>query len=104
MGRFVIVAYRPKSGCEEPLKAVVARHLRVLAEQGLVSARPAHLMQGTDGVIVEVFEWASAQAIEQAHANPAVLALWDEFAAVCDYVPLASLPEAGQMFAEFEAL
>jgi hypothetical protein len=51
-----------------------------------------------------VFEWRSADAIRQAHANPAVEALWDEFGAACDYVPLASLAEAQQMFAGFEAV
>jgi hypothetical protein len=30
--------------------------------------------------------------------------LWDVFSACCDYVPLAALPEAQQMFAEFETL
>ena len=54
--------------------------------------------------MVEVFEWKSAEAIAAAHANPAVQALWGEFGAVCDYVPLTSLPEAHQMFAEFDSV
>jgi hypothetical protein len=49
-----------------------------------------------------VFEWLSPEAIERAHANGAVQALWAEFEAACDYVPLASLPEAKAMVAEFE--
>ncbi len=61
-------------------------------------------MRARDGTIVEVFEWASADAIARAHSNPAVGALWAEFGAVCDYVPLATLAEAGQMFAEFDAI
>lgn len=59
-------------------------------------------MRARDGTVVEVFEWRSAQAVEAAHTDPAVLALWAEFGAVCDYVPLASLAEAQRMFAEFE--
>ena len=103
MGRFVIVAYRPKRGQERGLEAAVAKHLKVLAAEGLVSAHPASVMRAADGTIVEVFEWASADAIERAHHNAAVGALWAEFAAVCDYVPLATLAEAGRMFAEFDA-
>ncbi len=104
MGRFVIVAYRPKPGCEQGLEAVLAKHLRVLSERQLVTERPAYMMRGGDGTIVEVFEWRSAEAIEQAHTDPAVGALWGEFAAVCDYVPLSGLPEAQQLFAEFDAI
>ncbi len=69
-----------------------------------LTGRPRHAMQGADGTLIEVFEWASAEAIERAHANPAVLALWAAFEAACDYVPLASLAEASQLFAEFTPL
>ena len=103
MGRFVIVAYRPKPGCERLLDAVVAKHLRVLAAEGLITDREGYVMRGGDGTIVEVFEWRSADAIAQAHGNPAVGALWGEFAAVCDYVPLATVAEAQNLFAEFDA-
>jgi hypothetical protein len=51
-----------------------------------------------------MFEWRSAEAIQQAHANPAVQALWAEFGEACDYTPLARLKESQQMFAEFEAV
>jgi hypothetical protein len=104
MGRFVIVAYQPKPGCDRQLEALVAKHLQVLAAEGLVSDRTGYAMRAADGTIVEVFEWRSAEAIERAHTNPAVGALWAEFAAACDYVPLVTLPEAQQMFAEFDAL
>ena len=66
--------------------------------------RPASVMRAADGTILEVFEWRSAEAIQQAHGNPAVQALWAEFGAACDYTPLANLAEAQQMFAEFEAV
>jgi hypothetical protein len=103
MGRFVIVAYRPKAGKEQGLAAAVEKHLRVLREEHLVTEREAYVMRAADGTVLEVFEWLSAEAITKAHTNPSIQALWGEFAAVCDYVPLASLHEAQQMFAEFEA-
>jgi hypothetical protein len=52
---------------------------------------------------VEVFEWV-AGGTERAHTNPAVSKLWERYAAACDYVPLASLPEASNMFASFTPL
>jgi quinol monooxygenase YgiN len=102
MGRFVIVAYKPKPGRDEALARTVQKHIRVLREQELVTDAPASIMRARDGTILEVFEWHSAEAIEQAHSNPVVQALWAEFAEVCDYVPLATLTEANQLFAEFE--
>ncbi len=104
VGRFVIVAYKPKSGKELQLLAAVDKHLKVLRAEQLVTDRPAYAMRAADGTILEVFEWKSAEAIGQAHSNPAVQALWAEFGAACDYVPLTSLPEAHQMFAEFETV
>lgn len=104
MGRSVIVAYTPKPGKESDLLAVVRDHLDVLRSQGLVTDTRAQVMRAADGTIVEVFEWRSAQAIEQAHSNPAVLALWERFGAACDYTPLAKLPETRQMFAEFDSV
>ena len=61
-------------------------------------------MRAGDGTLVEVFEWGTADAINQAHANPAVHALWAEFGAACDYTPLTGLAECHQMFAEFDAI
>jgi quinol monooxygenase YgiN len=104
MGRFVIVAYKPKAGKEQGLAAAVEKHLRVLREEDLVTDKEAYVMRAADGTVLEVFEWRSAEAIAKAHTLPSIQALWGEFAQVCDYVPLASLGEAQQMFAEFEGV
>ena len=104
MGRCVIVAYTPKNGMEQQLLAAVKKHLHVLQTEQLVTDKAAYVMRATDGSIVEVFEWRSAEAIKQAHSNPAVQALWGEFGAACDYTPLTKLSESHQMFAEFDAV
>lgn len=104
MGRMVVAAFRPKPGMDQQLRKVVERHWRVLDEQGLVTQRPRQVMLATDGTVVEVFEWRSAQAVDEAHRNPAVQALWADFEAVCEYVPLSALPEAQHPFSEFVAL
>ena len=104
MGRFVIAAFKPKPGMAQALKQVVEKHWRVLDAEGLVSEGPRQVMQAADGTIVEVFEWRSTEAINAAHDNPAVRALWVEFDAACEYVPLASLAEAQHPFSEFEPL
>lgn len=104
MGRFVIAAFKPKPGREPQLLAVVERHWRALQAEGLVTERPRQAMQAADGTVLEVFEWRSPEAIEQAHHNPAVRALWADFEAACEYVPLSGLAEAQHPFSEFNPL
>jgi hypothetical protein len=104
MSRIVIAAFRPKQGMQQRLLDVVAKHWRVLHERNLVTDRPRIAMQAADGTVVEVFEWRSAEAVAQAHSDPVVLALWSEFEEVCDYVPVADVPESQRLFSEFSAL
>lgn len=104
MGRFVIAGYRPKPGMAVALEAVAMRHWDVLHREALVTDRPAHVMRARDGTVVEVFEWLSVHSMARAHNNAAVQALWAEFAAVCDHVPLALVPGTELPFAEFEPL
>lgn len=101
MGRIVIVAYRPKPGREGELERLCAEHVPLLRSEELATGRNPVLMKAADGTLVEVFEWASGEAIEAAHRNPAVQGLWARFAKVCEYVPVASVPEASRLFSEF---
>jgi len=104
MGRIVIACYRPKPGKQAALRELIRDHLPTLRRQKLVTERAPITMEAADGTIVEVFEWASPAAIEAAHTNPAVLAMWKEYEKICDFVPLASVPEAAQLFSEFTPL
>jgi hypothetical protein len=79
-------------------------HLRILKSQDLVTDRTSIIMEAKDGTIIEVFEWKSEAAIEAAHTNPVVQAMWEEYTAVCEYVPIAAVAEAHQLFSEFAPL
>jgi len=103
-GVCVIVAYRPKPGKEAELLEIARSRVPTLAREGLVTDRAPVLMRARDGTIIEVSEWKSQEAIEAAHRNPNVLALWGRFFAVCDCVPLKTLAEAEEMFAGFEPI
>jgi hypothetical protein len=103
VGDMVIVAYRPKSGCEDALLALTREHVPILRALGLATDRPTLAMRAKDGVIVEVFEWCEG-AIAKAHENPEVLAMWGRYAAVCDSTPLKNLSEASDLFAQFEPI
>jgi quinol monooxygenase YgiN len=97
-----IASYKPKPGKDEALREIMRTHLPTLRQQGLVTDRVSIMMEAKDGTIVEVFEWRSHAAIEQAHTNPAVQQMWGKYAEVCDYVPIGTLAEAADMFASFK--
>ena len=101
MGRIVIACYRPKPDQGKALFQLVQMHHSILKSQGLVTNRAPILMQSTDETVVEVFEWASPEAIAAAHENPVVTEMWEQFGKVCDAVPIASVPEAKELFSEF---
>jgi hypothetical protein len=44
------------------------------------------------------------RGLERVHNTPAVMKLWERYAAVCDYVPLLSLAESSTQFASFTPL
>lgn len=104
MGRIVIVAYRPKPGRDAELRALCAEHVPTLRALGFATSRPAVLATAADGTVVEVFEWRSVEAVAQAHADATVQTLWKRFGEACDYLPIGSVPEAGQLFSEFSPL
>lgn len=104
MGVMVIVGYRPKPGQEGALMAEVQGHVPALRAEGLATDRPALAMRAADGTVVEVFEWVSQEAIDSAHGNPVVQKMWERFGACCEYVPVADLDEARQLFSAFVPL
>jgi len=103
-GIVVIVAYRPKPGKENELVDLVRSRVPTLRKGNLVTDRVPIIMRARDGTIIEVSEWKSQEAIDAAHKNPNVLAMWNKFFAICDCVPLNMLAEATEMFAAFEPI
>jgi len=101
-GVCVIVAYRPKAEREKELLALVRDRVPTLRKEGLVTERVPTIMRARDGTIIEVSEWKSREAIEAAHKNPNVLAMWQKFFELCDCIPLKTLADAEEMFAGFE--
>ena len=98
--RLSIVAYRPKPGKEEELMALTREHVPFLRSAGLATERPHVIATAGDGTVIEVFEWAEG-GLAKAHQHPDMRTLWERYAAVCDFVPLNTLPEAAMMFANF---
>jgi quinol monooxygenase YgiN len=104
LGVYAIAAYRPKKGKERLLREVLKDHVPILRKERLVTDRPPYLMRAADGTFIEVFEWKSAAAIQAAHENAAVQAMWARFEEACTYESLVTLSESKEMFANFESV
>ena len=101
MGKIVIATYKPKPGKEKNLDRLVRDHVKVLRNQGLATLRPPMIMKSADGTVVEVFEWISKKAIEEAQHNKDVQEHWARYKEVCDIIPVSDLIEVNTSFSEF---
>ncbi|MEO8210702.1 MAG: hypothetical protein ABI840_09070 [bacterium] len=104
MGRLVITCFKPKEGKDKELLEVIKDHMPVLRGEGLVTDRECYVMKSKNGSILEVFEWKSEKAIEDAHKNENVYKLWKRFEEVCEYKSLSDLEETKGPFPGFEPI
>jgi hypothetical protein len=104
MGIIAIACYRPNQGNERKLLAAVRNNTPLLFSLGLITSRLPIIMKATDGTILEIFEWASRSAKSTAHKNPDVMGLWALMMALGKNVPLKSIPEAKEIFANFKPI
>ena len=104
MGVIVIVGYKPKPGKEADLEYLMKSHHSILKGENLVTERESIIARAKDGTIIEIFEWVSSEAMQSAHENKKVLAMWQQYEDVCEYVPIAKVPESSELFSGFMPL
>jgi len=96
-----LAAYRPHAGVGEEVVALLREDVATLRGRGHVTERPAPLARTDRGELLVVLEWSSEHAVDDAHADPAVLAVWERKARLADYVPPAALAGAESPFARW---
>ena len=104
MGILIICSYRPHAGREDEARMLMAGHVPLLRDHGLVTDRPVIQGVAQDGALVEIFEWESVEKSRGAPAIAEIGAHWKAMSAVMDFVPLAQLAEAQHAFAHFNPL
>lgn len=98
--QIVIAMYKPHSGKDAELRALIARHIPTLRRLELITDRPSVLARAHNGTYLEVFEWREA-ASARAHEHPEVARIWEAMELVADFVSLSSLHEADERFPHF---
>ena len=95
-------SYKAKQGKEDALMELVNSHLPKLRELGLATDKSNYVAKSSDGRIIEVFEWTSANAVNAAHQHPAISGIWEKMALVADFLPMNTIPEGNEPFVSFE--
>ncbi len=83
---------------------LMAGHVPLLRDHGLITDRPVVQGIAKDGELVEIFEWESVEKSQQAPAIAEIGAHWKAMSEVMDFVPLAQLAEAQHAFAHFNPI
>jgi quinol monooxygenase YgiN len=104
VGVVSIACYRPKRGKKSALEQLMREHVKTLRRESLATRRTPIIVRAKDGTVLEIFEWKSHKAIDKAHHNRAVLAMWERFNAACDYVKVSDVAESRDQWASFAPL
>lgn len=101
---FAVALYRPHPGREQELRAIVRQHVPALRREELITDFPPFVLQGRDGTLIEMFEWKSVEAKDQAHRSAVVRPLWEKMMEVAEMTSLSTLQEAEQIFPAFSRI
>ena len=84
----VICTFRVKQGSEEQLLKLCREHDATLRQLALAVDEPAQIYHGADErglpFVVQIFSWASADAVRAAHNHPEVMKLWEAMEPLCE--------------------
>ena len=86
-GLVVVCTCRVREGGAAEFERLLERHSPTLRRLGLITGAPVQALRCIeDGapLFVEVFEWAGPDAAARASEVPAVIAIWEPMAALCE--------------------
>ena len=98
-----IAAYRPKGNSDELLR-LLGEDLATLRRRGHVTDRPAPVACTENGELLVTLEWSSEHGVDDAHADPEVLAVWARKTLLADYVAPNALAGADIPFARWRVV
>lgn len=102
MKKLAFAMYKPKEGKAGELNEILKTHMPALREYGLMTDKEPFTALADDGTVIEIFEWASQEAIDMAHEHPAIRSIWGKMGPICDFVSMKDLPEAQHPFPNFD--
>ncbi len=102
MGVISMAVYLPRPGREDELRALIRERPPIMRRLGYLTEREHLVLKAADGTLIELSEWVSSGAIDRAHKDPEVLAMWARFDEVCEYLAPAAVGGMDVAFPTFE--
>ena len=99
-----LAAYRPRPGREDDFLVFLYEELELLRRQGHVTERRAPVVRAPKGELLVVLEWSTDHAVDDAHADPDVLEVWDRKAELAEYIAPAALSGSDIPFARWPVI
>ena len=96
-----LAAYRPYAGRDDELERLLREDVATLRRRGHVTSRPAPLIRTQAGELLVVLEWSSGHAVDDAHKDPEVLAVWQRKDELAEYIPPRELAGSEIPFARW---
>ena len=97
-------AYEPRAGQGDELVRLFREELETLRRRGHVTTRRAPVVRTERGELLVVLEWSSDHAVDDAHADPEVLAVWERKAQLAEYIAPARLTGSEVPFARWTVI
>jgi hypothetical protein len=94
-------AYRPRAGNDDELLRLLREDVATLRARGHVTDRPAPVARTESGELLVVLEWSSEHAVDDAHLDAEVLAVWERKAQLAEYISPAEIAGAEVPFARW---
>jgi len=98
----IIVGYRPFPGRTDLVVSILLEIYEAMQRAGLITARRPWIMRSEDGNIVAAFEMTDQYSFSASEKLREVSVLRARLMGVAERLPLASLAESEQPYAEFE--
>jgi len=97
-------AYRPRSSADD----LVIEHFRgevaVLRDRGYITSRAVPICRTPRGEYLAIIEWSTPTAVDEAHADDAVLAIWRAKEQLLVYLGPAELDRSEVPFVSYEVV
>lgn len=100
--RLSLSAYRPRVDDRHRLEEHLRQEIAALRSRGHITERPVPICRTEAGEYLVVLEWSTTTAVDDAHADAAILAIWERKAELFEYVGVSELARASVPFAAYD--
>jgi hypothetical protein len=100
--RMSLSAYRPRIEDRQALEDHLRHEVIEMRARGYITDRPVPICTTEAGEYLVVLEWSSTTAVDDAHADPEIMAIWERKARLFEYIGVSELVRSDVPFASYD--